>query len=198
MTHAREPLPGPPRWPLAVLRSVLTCDPMRDAIFGDLHEEFVRDAERLGLPRARARYRRRAASIVTHAVWDSLCWRGWMSSDPISDRAQHAADRTALPQSGDVARALRETSVMARSVGGDLGLAVLALGVLLAGIVINTIVFSAVEATQPPASEGSLLLSAFGVGSFVILLASAGVSAVILCAGPRWRRRRHQETVNIR
>ncbi|MDQ3698278.1 MAG: hypothetical protein M3373_09665 [Gemmatimonadota bacterium] len=140
MTHAVQPSFEPPQWPQAVLRFVVRCDPMRDAIFGDLHEEFVHDVVR--------------------------------------------------PMAADVARVLYSTYARPRSSSRDAGFAVWALAVLVVGIVANTIAFTAVQDMQRPAEHGgSIVLSAFGIGGFVLLLACAGVAAVVICAGPRWRRK---------
>lgn len=193
MTHPSASM-EPPRWPRALLRFVLPCDPMRDAIFGDLHEEFTRDAEQLGVRRARARYVSQTAGIITHALADALRWRSWVSTAP-------AMEPITPTSSGRAANgALVHESLRARAagVGRHAGLAVVAIGVLVAGIVVNTVLFSAVkDAARPLGGESALLSSAMGAGAVVLLLLCAGVAAAVLCAGPRWlyaRSRRRQAT----
>jgi hypothetical protein len=167
---------APPRWPQAALRAVLPDDPMRDAIVGDLHEEFVHDAARVGPARARAWYQRRAAGIVAHALFDAVRWRSWASTTPPAERPRPAA----------------APAVAARTRGGSgAGLGAVALGVLLVGIVGNTLLFSAARhGPRPAAPEGSALGSALGVAAVVLAVVCAGVAALVLCAGPRWLRRR--------
>jgi len=195
MTRARERPPGPPRDALAALRFVLPSDPVRDAIVGDLHEEFVRDAARLGLRGARRRYRRRAAEIVAHAAWDSLCWRSWESTAP-EEPARPPEDARALPRPGDVTREL--SGAYARARRGGLGLAVLAFVVIGVAAIANTLLFTAVDGPSPsPVHEASILLSALGLGGVVLLLACASLAAALICAGARRRRTRHQDRVSI-
>jgi hypothetical protein len=50
----------PPRWTQALLCSTLPCDSIRDAILGDLHEEFLHDVAEVGVRRARVRHVSRA------------------------------------------------------------------------------------------------------------------------------------------
>lgn len=189
MTHALSQTFEPPRWPQALMRFVLPCDPMRDAIFGDLHEEFVQDARELGPRRARARYGRRAASIVGHAVSDSLRWRSWVSTPP-ADATHIARPSSATAIRGDTTRSLRSGFAGARSLRGHGVFAILALGVMAVAVVVNTLVFTMVGGTPPDATHGgSLLTSAAGIGGVVLLIACAIVAAVFLCAGPRWRGR---------
>jgi hypothetical protein len=75
-----------------------------------------------------------------------------------------------------------------RDIGGDAGFAVLALFVLAVGIVVNTMLFSAIESQGPGRS------SAAGIGGVILLLACVVVAAVVMCAGPRWRRKRSRGT----
>ena len=72
---------------------------------------------------------------------------------------------------------------------------VLALGVLSVGIVANTVLFTTVRhAPAAAANQDSVLISTIGVGAAVLAVACAGVAAMILCAGPRWLRRRLGKT----
>jgi hypothetical protein len=168
---------APPRWPQAALRAVLPDDPMRDAIVGDLHEEFVHDAARVGPARARVWYQRRAAGIVAHALFDTLRWRSWASTTPPAERPRPVAAPAvaARPRAG----------------GFSAGFGAVALGVLLVGIVANTLLFGAArQGPHPSAPAGSALGSAIGVAAVVLAVVCAGVAALVLCAGPRWLRRR--------
>jgi hypothetical protein len=49
-----EPLLQPPRWAQALLLFALPCDPIRDAILGDLHQELLDEATERGARVARA------------------------------------------------------------------------------------------------------------------------------------------------
>lgn len=173
--------PVPPRWPRAALYIVLPSDPMRDAIVGDLHEEFLKDTAQAGLQSARARYAGRAAGIVMHAAVDFLRLRSWVSTSPAPAPARAAA---AVPTVALLAHA--------RGITADALFVVLALAVLVAGIAINTIMFSAVRGNLPATAAQGPVPPALAVGGVVLLLACAGLAAVVLCAGPRWRRRRRQ------
>lgn len=62
MTRASHSLLEPPRWTQALLRFALPSDSMRDAILGDLHEEFTHDLAEAGARRARLRHVSRATS----------------------------------------------------------------------------------------------------------------------------------------
>jgi hypothetical protein len=163
----------PPRWAQAIVCFVLPCDPMRDAILGDLHEELVRDAHEAGVRRARTRYVRSVAEIVTHALSDTLRWRSWVStSAPVDGRGP-------MPMTKERARA--------PGVGVHAGLALIAVGVLIAGIIVNNVVFTAVTRTPTPAAHHPVTASTvLGFAAVVLLLACAGVAAAVLCAGPRW------------
>jgi len=172
------PLPVPPRWPQLLMHAVLPDDPMRDAIVGDLHEEFVHDATALGTPAARVRYCRRATGIALHAAVDALRWRGWASASPPVE----------------VPAAAAAPAVARRAAGGrglHVGLVAAALGVLSVGIVVNTMLFASVRhGPHAAAPAHSAVGSAVGVGAVALTLVCAGVAAVVLCAGPRWLRQR--------
>jgi hypothetical protein len=166
---------------------------MRDAIFGDLHEEFVRDAIQLGVRRARTRYVGRAGGIIAYALADTLRWRSWVSTAPSIEPSR----TTSRTRAADAAHA-RPMLARAIGVGRHAGLAVVAIGVLSAGILLNTALFSAMKGgSRPPGQDGTLLSSAMGAGAVVLLLLCAGLAAAVLCAGPRWlhaRSRRRQAT----
>ena len=165
----------PPRWPLAALRAALPSDAVGDAIVGDLHEEFVHEAASLGAPRARARYWARAAGVVMHATFDALRWRSWASDVPAVE----------APPAPTASRA-----------GAHLGAGVLAFGVLAVGIVANTVLFAASRGAPGAASHAdSAVPSAIGAGATALALVFAGAAAVVLCAGPRWLRRRLYQSV---
>ena len=123
MTHASHSLLEPPRWTHAVLRFALSCDAMRDAILGDLHEEFLHDLAEVGVRRTRA--------IVGAATFPLL-----------------------------------------------------ALFVVAIGVVVNTMMFSAAQPQSPRAT------SAAGIGGVALLAACVAIAAIVLCVGPRWRRKR--------
>lgn len=165
-----EPRLTPPRWARAVLLFALPCDSMRDAILGDLHEEFLDDATECGPRSARARYVRRAAGIVVRAAYDALIWREWVSADPVA---------TEPP-------AVVKSAARSRAAGSFASFVAVALVVLGAAVVVNTMLFSANQARGPHG------LSAAGIGGVVLLVACVGIGAVIVCAGPRWRRNRRR------
>jgi len=169
--HIAEPLLQPPRWARALLLFTLPCDPIRDAILGDLHEEFLDDATERGKHVAVARYVRRTAGIVMRALVDALLWREWVSTG-----APAAAAPTVV-----------KTTARGGAVGSFAGFVVIALIVLGAAIVANTILFSA---NQARGSRGS---SAAGIGGVVLLVACVAIGAVVMCAGPRWRRSRRRK-----
>lgn len=186
---------APPRYSQAVMRYMLPCDPMRDSIFGDLHEQFVDDIARFGPARARAYYTRRVAGIVAHAAFDSLRWRSWVSTTPPAKLRSSVAEPNAGAAPGATVPQPQVAYARTRVAGGGAGLAALALGVLSIGIVVNTMLFSAVrQAPKTAAYQGSLLSSTVGIGAVVLALACAGVAAVVLCAGPRWLRQRLRKT----
>jgi len=157
---------------------------MRDAIMGDLHQEFVHDVRHLGMSSARARLRDRALGIVAHAVWDAVCWRSWVSSNPRA--VPEVADRSPKPPAQGV---VQETYVRARGVAGYLGLTLIALGVLALGIVINTTVFMAVESGAPRTEI------ALGLAGLVLLIACAALAAIMICVVPRLRAKRAAGTL---
>jgi predicted permease len=66
-----SPRPAPPRVARACLRRVLPAD-VRDDVSADLDEVFDRDSGTVGVPRARRRYRRQAASFAWHFILDRL------------------------------------------------------------------------------------------------------------------------------
>jgi hypothetical protein len=164
----------PPSRARAVVHAVLPDDPMRDAIVGDLHEEFVREAECVGPDEARARYRRRAAGVVAHAAVDVLRGRRWASATPPAEPSP-APGRTPAGRARRAGRA-------------ELGVGALALGVLLVGIVVNTMLFAGFR--QAPPAGGAAMSAAVRVAAAALGLGCAAVAAVVLCAGPRWLRRR--------
>ena len=71
-----------------------------------------------------------------------------------------------------------------RAVFGAAGFSILALVVVVAGVVVNTMLFSAAQPQSPRAS------SAAGIGGVALLVACVAIAAVVMCAGPRWRRKR--------
>ncbi|GJG85498.1 hypothetical protein tb265_06790 [Gemmatimonadetes bacterium T265] len=174
----------PPRWTETVVRGALPDDPMRDAILGDLHEEFVRDALRRGPAHARARHRRRAAGVVAHAVVDALRWRAWASPAPSA-----AAPRAPRPHPAAAPRAVAPPGRGARVGSADVCVGALAFSVLLLGVVSNTILFSTARHV-PRAAGAPAPDSAVGAGAVTLALLCAGAAAFVLCAGPRWIRRR--------
>ena len=163
-----EPLMRPPRWVRGFLLLALPCDPMRDAILGDLHEEFLDDAQEFGAQSARVRYARRTAGIAVRAMSDAMIWRAWVSTGP-------EAELSSPPKRPHK-----------QGAGGFAGFVLAALIVLVLGVVMNTILFSATTAS------GTRVSSAAGVGGIVLLVASVGIGAVVMCAGPRWRRNRRR------
>ena len=166
--HVGQPLTQPPRWARAFLFLALPCDPMRDAILGDLHEEFLDDAAERGVRLARVRYVRRTAGIVIHALSDAMIWREWVSTGPV------AAPQLAV-----------KAPARSGGAGAFAGFVSIALIVLAMAVVVNTILFSA---TQARGTHGTS--AAAGVGGVALLVACVGIGAVVMCAGPRWRRNR--------
>lgn len=144
---------------------------MRDAILGDLHEEFLDDAMRHGTRAARARYVQRTAGVVIRALSDAMIWREWVSTAPVAG-AQLVAE-SSRPASHH----------RAGSAGGFAGFVIVALVVLVLAVVVNTMLFSATSAHHSHTS------SAAGIGGVALLVASVGLGAIVVCAGPRWRRR---------
>lgn len=170
---------SPPRWSAHLLRACLPNDSMRDGIVGDLHEELVRDTQRIGEDAARMRYRQRVAGIVLYVILDTARLRAW-GSTPIAVPA--AAVSLAPAVSASAAPPL---------VGrGDVGLIAGAFGVLGLGIVVNTLLFTSVRHAPSTVSSGSLTNSALGVAALLLALGCATVAALMLCVGPRWLRRR--------
>jgi hypothetical protein len=56
--------------------------------------------------------------------------------------------------------------------------------VVVVGVVVNTMMYSA---AQPQTTRVS---SAAGIGGVALLLACVAIAAIVLCVGPRWRRKR--------
>lgn len=175
-----EPSLQPPRWMEPLLVCALPCASMRDVILGDLHEEFVHDVAQVGVRQARIRYVRRTAGIVAHAASDSLTFRSWAGAE---QSASPRATVSACPAAGALGVPRLSVYARARTVGGDAGFAVLALFVLAVGIVVNTMLFTAIEPQGPRVS------SAAGIGGVALLLACVVIAAIVMCAGPRWRRK---------
>ena len=171
MIDLAEPLTQPPRWARALLRLALPCDPMRDAILGDLHEEFLEDATERGSRSARARYVRRVAGIVVRAISDAMIWREWVSTGPVAEA------QLVTPSSP------RPVQAHSSAAGGFAGLVAIALVVLVGAVVVNTMLFSATAGHHAHAS------SAAGIGGVALLIGCVGLGAIVVCVGPRWRRR---------
>ena len=168
-----QPSLQPPRWARALIQLALPCDPMRDAILGDLHEEFLDDADEGGARSARLRYVQRTAGIVVRALSDAMIMREWVSTGP-----------AAAPQL--VAESSHRTQHRASSAGGFAGFVMVALLVLGVAVVANTMLFSAGGPRHQHAS------SAAGIGGVALLVACVGVGALVVCAGPRWRGKRRR------
>ena len=77
-------------------------------------------------------------------------------------------------------------SVFGRQMRFDLaaGFPLLALFVVVVGVVVNTMIFSAAQVQSARAS------TAAGVGGVALLVAFVAIAAIVLCVGPRWRRKR--------
>ena len=176
--RASESLLEPPRWTHAVLRFALPCDSTRDAILGDLHEEFTHDLAEVGVGRARLRHVSRTTGIAARAVFDSAMCRGWVSGEPAERGTVSSPVNAAAGDSPPVV--LRRTRAVVRAAGFPL----LALFVVVVGVVVNTMMFSA---TQPQSQRAS---SAAGIGGVALLVAFVAIAAIVLCVGPRWRRKR--------
>lgn len=173
--HAR-----PPHWAIALLERTLPSDSLRDAILGDLHEEFTDDVRHVGDAYARVRCVRRAIGIAAYASFDRFTCRRWVSEDSSSPQIGDAAPLAhAEPPVPVVAGPATMHGVARYAI-----IALLGFGVLLVGVVGNTMLFSAVEPASVRAS------SAAGVGGVVLFVACAAAAATIVCAGPRWRLRR--------
>ena len=177
--------PAPPRLALGLLRAVLPGDLVGDAIVGDLHEEFGHDAARLGPARAGARYWRRAAGVVLHATIDELLLRSWANPSSTVEMPADGASARAGAADGLVAGTSRARA--------GVGVGVLAFVVLAIGIGANTLLFSSVRGVPGTAAPGHGAASAIGVGAVVLSFVCAGAAAVVLCAGPRWLRRRFHQ-----
>ena len=187
MTSAHQSSPVPPGWALRLLRTTLPNDLLGDAIVGDLHEEFTHDTARLGPARAGARYWRRAAGIVLHATIDELLLRSWSNPSSAVELPNERARARTTASIGLLAVVSRART--------SLGVAALAFVVLAVGIGANTVLFSSVRGAPGAAAAAHGPGSAIGVGAVVLSFVFAGAAAVVLCAGPRWMRRRfHQGT----
>jgi len=184
VTHPSDLRARPPQWAIALIERTLPRDSMRDAILGDLHEEFGDDVSRVGEALARVRCTRRARGSAAHASFDRLLCRSWVSEDSppprLGDPAAPASAKAPVPVS---ARAVAMHGIARYAI-----IALLGFVVLLVGIVGNTMLFSAVGPTSVRAT------SVAGVGGVVLFVACAAAAAMIVCAGPRWRRRRLRGT----
>ena len=179
MTHASHSLLEPPRWTQAVLRFALPCNSTCDAILGDLHEEFAHDLAEVGVRRARLRHVSRTTGIAARALVDSAICRSWVSTDTEAGPAAVSSPAN-TPVGGSRPVVLRR----ARAVVGAVSFPLLALFVVVVGVVVNTMMFSAAQPQSPRAS------SAAGIGGVALLLACVAIAAIVLCVGPRWRRKR--------
>lgn len=151
MTTREDRALEPPGWVSTVFRCLLPCDGMRDAILGDLHEEFTRDVTGIGLDRARIRYRNRALGIFAHAVWDSVRWRTWASNHEARESGYDSdgAGAPVRPPRGTHGR--RSIARRTGLAGGYLGVGIAVFAILGVGVVVNTSVFAAVDGV--PASD---------------------------------------------
>ena len=181
MTHASNPLLEPPRWTQALLLHALPDESLRDAILGDLHEEFLHDVADVGVRRARVRHVSRATGIAARAVFDSAVCQSWVSTEPAAEVRPAAVSGAAHPAFGD---SLLVVLRRVRAIFGATSFSILALFVVVVGVVVNTMLFSAAEPRSPRAS------SAAGIGGVALLLACVALAAIVLCVGPRWRRKR--------
>lgn len=180
--------PTPPRWPLIALRAALPRDTVGDAIVGDLHEEFVQDAASRGVPHARALYWRRALGVIVHATFDELRWRSWASGGSSSAESL-PAPRGGAARSDAAGRILASASRSRATANAGVG--ALAFGVLGVGIVVNTLLFANVRGASHGAGHAvAAMPPVIAVGATVLAVVCAGTAAVVLCAGPRWLRRR--------
>ena len=176
-----EPMTHPPRWTRTLVEYVLPSDPMRDAILGDLHEEFMHDVRDLDVRRACARHVRRAAGIVTRALLDAAVCRNWAST---AAAAGHEPGHQRVHKVDEVPAVRHPGPRSSRGLAGDAAFAVLALIVVVVGVVVNTMLFSAA------ASGSARATAAASTGGVAVLVASVVVAATVLCVGPRWRRKR--------
>ena len=178
MTRASDSFLEPPRWTQALLRFALPCNSTRDAILGDLHEEFVHDLAEVGVGRARFRHVSRTTGITARAVFDSAMCRRCLSAEP-------AAGETGRPTTNPGVGAARPVVLRrTRAVIGAASFPLIALFVIVVGVVVNTMMFSAAQPQSPRAS------SAAGIGGVALLIACVAIAAIVLCVGPRWRRKR--------
>jgi len=180
VTRASQSLLEPPRWTQALLCSTLPCDSIRDAILGDLHEEFLHDVAEVGVRRARVRHVSRATGIAVRASFDSVICRSWVSTEPVAEARRATVSGPANAVAGLPLVVLRRV----RAVLGAASFSILALFVVVVGVVVNTMLFSA---AQP---QGARASSAAGIGGVALLVACIAIAVVVLCVGPRWRRKR--------
>src|SRR4051812_34428073 len=98
--------PVPPRWTRALLELALPGDPMREAILGDLHEEFMHDVLEMDVRRVRVRHAQRCAGIVTRALLDAAICRNWVSTTPaaarppVREKPRKVGEGKGVPHSG--------------------------------------------------------------------------------------------------
>ena len=181
MTRPSHSLLEPPRWTHAFLRFALPCESTRCAILGDLHEEFTHDLAEVGVRRARLRHISRTTGIAVRALLDSAVCRAWTSTEPAAEAGRAAVGGLANARIGGAALVgLRRV----RLVLGAAGFPLLALFVVVVGVVVNTMIFSAAQVQSARAS------TAAGVGGVALLVAFVAIAAIVLCVGPRWRRKR--------
>ncbi len=153
---------------------------MRDAILGDLHEEFTHDVADVGVRRAHLRHVSRTTGIAARALSDSAICRSWVSTEPAGEAGRGAGSGPAHAAGGSPPVVLRRT----RAIVGAASFPILALFVVVVGVVVNTMMFSAAQPQSPRVS------SAAGIGGVALLLACVVIAAIVLCVGPRWRRKR--------
>lgn len=181
MTAVPRLRPAPLRWPAALLHMSVRDGALRDSILGDLQEEFLVDAGRVGPTLARLRHARRALGIVAYATFDSLRWRACESAETPRERSAASA-----PIERSLAARAR-----ARRAGVGAGLALAAFVLLAIGIVASTMLFSAVHPASIAATrERPAASPMLGIGAVAFALGCVSVAAVVLCAGPRWLRKR--------
>jgi hypothetical protein len=154
---------------------------MRDAILGDLHEEFLQDVADVGARRARLRHVSRTTGVAARALFDSAICRGWVSTEPAGEAGRGAVSGPANAAAGGSPPVVLRR---ARAVVGVASFPLLALLVVVVGVVVNTMMFSAAQPQSPRVS------SAVGIGGVALLLACVAIAAIVLCVGPRWRRKR--------
>jgi len=153
---------------------------MRDAILGDLHEEFLHDLAEVGVRRAHIRYASRTTGITVRALFDSAICRSWVSTEAAGEAGRGTVSGPANAAGGSPSVVLQRT----RAILGATSFPLLALVVVVVGVVVNTMMFTAAQPQGPRAS------SAAGIGGVALLVACVAIAAMVLCVGPRWRRKR--------